>query len=132
MAIGLLNDLGIEAYPLILSTRDHGKIKFDYPFVHFFNYVIILAKVDGKMILSDATEILGLNDRISPRCINDKGLVINKDKVEWIDLECRVLSTVSTFMQMELSDSNIISADLLKQATEYDALNYRDSFADKM
>ena len=33
--IGLLNSIGIESYPLILSTREHGKIKVDYPFSQF-------------------------------------------------------------------------------------------------
>ncbi len=128
--IGLLNSVGIESYPLILSTREHGKIKIDYPFSHFFNYVIVLANVDGKMFLADATEVLCMNDRIPPRCINDKGLIIKKDEVDWIGLDCMFTSGITTYMQMDVKDNNL-TVDLLKMATEYDALYYRNNYTDK-
>lgn len=129
--IGLLNSIGIESYPLILSTRKHGKIKIDYPFSHFFNYVIVLANVDGKMVLADATEILSMNDRIPPRCINDKGLIIRKDKVDWIGLDCMFTSSIKTYVQMDIMDNNI-TVDLLKMGTEYDALFLRNNYTDKI
>jgi hypothetical protein len=129
--IGLLNSVGIESYPVILSTREHGKIKIDYPFSHFFNYVIVLANVDGKMILADATEILSMNNRIPPRSINDKGLIIKKDKVDWIYLNSMFTSDITTFMQMDIKD-NVITVDLVKMGTEYDALFFRNSYTDKI
>lgn len=130
-AVGLLKSLGIEAYPLILSTREHGKIMLDYPFSHFFNYVVVLVKIGGKTILTDATEILALNDRIPPRCINDKGLIISKDNVEWIGLECMFASTVNTFLQMDIKE-NELKVDLVKSGTEYDALYFRNNYTDKI
>jgi hypothetical protein len=129
--IGLLNSVGIESYPLILSSREHGKIIVDYPFSHFFNYVIVLANVEGKIVLADATEILSMNDRIPPRCINDKGLIIQKDKIDWINLDCMFTSGITTFMQMDISQ-NGISVDLQKMGTEYDALFFRNNYTDKI
>jgi hypothetical protein len=35
--IGLLNAAGIEAYPLIISTRENGKVPLEYPYLKFFN-----------------------------------------------------------------------------------------------
>lgn len=130
-AIGLLNKIGIEAYPVILSTRDHGKIKIDYPFVDFFNYVIIYAKIDGKIVLSDMTEILSLNDRIPPRCINDKGLIVKKDNVEWVELACLFTSTITTNIQIGFRENELFCADLQIKATEYDALNFRNDYSDR-
>jgi len=125
--IGLLNSVGIESYPLLLSTRENGKIKMDYPFSHFFNYVIVLATIDGKTILADATEILSMNERIPPRCINDKGLVIKKDQVDWIGLDCMFASSITTYMQMDIKDKNL-EVDILKMGTEYDALFFRNNY----
>jgi transglutaminase-like putative cysteine protease len=130
LTIGLLNSLGIEAYPILLSTRDHGKIKLDYPFINFFNYVVVMAKVEGKTILADATEILGMNDRIPTRCINDKGLIIKKAKAEWIGLECMFSSSITTSILLDIS-ANSISADLSKTGTEYEALTLRTKYTDK-
>jgi len=129
-AIGALNKAGIESYPVIISTREHGKIKYDYPFFHFFNYVLILSKIDGKNVLTDATEILNLNDRIPPRCINDKGLVIrNSDKPEWVGLECLFLSEISSRFELTLSDSSL-NGSISKSYDEYDAFYSRDTYGD--
>lgn len=122
--IGLLNSVGIESHPLIISTRNHGKVYVDYPFSHFFNYVIIAAKVDGKMLLADATEILNMNNRIPTRCINDKGLLVKKDQTEWINLNCSFTSSLSTFMQIKLNEHDM-AVDLYLTGTEYDALDMR-------
>lgn len=130
--IGLLNASGIVAKPVLISTRENGKIKYDYPFTHFFNYVIILANVGGDNILTDATEILSLNDRIPTRCINDKGLIIQKDKIEWIGLECFFPSKIITDTQIKIINNAVINSSITKNATEYDALYYRDNYTDNI
>ncbi len=127
--IGLLKKAGIEAYPVLISTRSHGKIKYDYPFSHFFNYVVILSNIEGQTILSDATEALGLNNRIPTRCINDKGLIINKEKVEWVGLECLFLSEINTLMEMEIGEENVLTSQITQTSTEYDALASRYNYS---
>lgn len=130
--VGLLNASGIKAEPVIISTRDNGKIKYNYPYAHFFNYVIILAQIDGAIVLTDATEILGLNDRIPSRCINDKGLIIQKDKIEWIGLECRFPSQITTHIKTEILSDAVVKSDISKSATEYDALTFRNNYTDNI
>jgi hypothetical protein len=83
---GLLRSAGIDAYPVICSTRDHGKIKSDYPFFHFFNYVVVLATINNKNYLLDASETMLPYNRIPARCINDNGLVVKKDGQDWVKL----------------------------------------------
>jgi len=126
-ALGLLNAAGVKATPVIISTRENGKIKYDYPFNHFFNFVIILADIDGKMVLADATENLSLNNRIPVKCINDKGLIIKKDSINWVSLQTTVPSSKRTIISLNLSDSSQ-SAAIETSATEYDALDYRNDF----
>lgn len=82
----MLGEAGMQAYPVLLSTRDHGKIPTDFPFETFLNYVIVLVRIDGQDILLDATEPLSPFGMLPARCINDKGLLVIKDKVEWIPL----------------------------------------------
>lgn len=130
--IGLLNASGIVAKPVLISTRENGKIKYDYPYTHFFNYVIITANVDGENILTDATEILGLNNRIPSRCINDKGLIIQKDKIDWIGLECNFPSQIATDLKIEISNEAIINSSISKNATEYEASYFRNNYTDNI
>ena len=127
--VGMLNNAGIKAWPVLSSTRDHGKIKYDYPYSRFFNYVLIAADVDGKRILSDATEPYLLNDRIPERCINDKGLIINKDSLKWISLECHFPSEMITDIEIDFTDSTL-NAGITKKATEYDAQHFRNDYTD--
>lgn len=126
LTIGLLNAVEIEAYPLLISTRDHGKILVDYPYSHFFNNVIIFAKPDNFNILSDATELNNSAFRIPPSCINDKGLLVREDEeVAWIGLQSEIPSRISTFIQLKLND-NEMEASVKTSATEYEALELRN------
>jgi len=129
LAIGLLRVTGIEAYPVILSTRTHGKIKFDYPFSHFFNYVIIQANVDGKLILTDATSMLISNERLPIRCINDKGLIIKKGEVKWVSLQCNFPSKTDRYFLID-SIASKARVNVNLKATEYDAYNFTNIFGE--
>ena len=60
-----------------------------------------------------------------------RGLIIKKDEVEWIGLDCMFTSGITTYMQMDIKDNNL-SVDLLKMGTEYDALFFRNSYTDKI
>ncbi|VBB47429.1 conserved hypothetical protein [uncultured Paludibacter sp.] len=123
--VGLLKSVGINANPVIVSTREHGRIKYDYPYMHFFNYVIILADVNGKKVLSDASEIMCLNNRVSERCINNKGLIVQKDKVEWVNTTIPIVSEDNTNMKFIINPDNSIKANITKFSTEYSALDYK-------
>ncbi len=127
--IGLLQKVGIDAYPVILSTRGHGKIRTNYPFSHYFNYVVILAEFDDRVVLSDATEVLNRNDRIPPRCLNDKGLIVKKGDVNWAVLDCQFKSEATTYMQMDIKKNNI-AVDLLKMGTGYEGMFLRKIYGD--
>jgi len=129
LAVGLLNGFGIEAYPVLISTRNHGKIKYDYPYTDFFNYVVILAYIDGEPTLSDATSIMGLNDRIPARCINDKGLIIQEDKVGWLTLEARKPSEIETNIDIAVTDTDQ-NTRVNQLSTEYDAQYFRENYKD--
>lgn len=126
--IGILKEFGIEAYPVILSTRKHGKIKFDYPFSHFFNYTVILVKIDGKTLLCDATEPNCQNNRLPIRCLNEKGLIINKDLIEWVKLDCSFDSKITTVYNHNLSQIQETFTKVQKVFSEYDALYERNEF----
>jgi hypothetical protein len=129
LTIGMLNSVGVNAYPLIISTRDNGKVKSDYPFLSFFNNVIIYADIDGKKILSDATEPLLANDKIPSNYINDDGLIIQKDKLEWLSLQSKVPSKIRNTFNITLTESGL-NADITTYASEYNGLLYRKKFGD--
>lgn len=126
---GMLNAAGIDAYPVILSTRGHGKIKADYPFLHFFNYVVVLANFDNVSVLLDATDPFSNFSEIPPRCINDRGLVIEKNKEEWVSLKSDPVSNILYDIGMHINNSrDSVTQHCKLITTGYEALDYRNRY----
>ncbi|TCN63876.1 DUF3857 domain-containing protein [Acetobacteroides hydrogenigenes] len=127
---GMLNAAGIESYPVLISTRGHGKIKLDYPFQHFFNSVVTLAYIDNQPILLDATDPLCDFGELPVRCINDKGLVVNKKKTEWATPSgASGSSTLHNITIIPMPDKDTTYQRHRIISTGYDAINYRSQFS---
>jgi hypothetical protein len=126
----LLREAGIEAYPVILSTRNHGKIKNEYPFHHFFNYAVVLVKLKDITYLADGSDALAPYNRLPPRCINEKGLIVDKN-FGWVDLETTVNSLNNKTIGLEIDAESLTAAATVSiQSTEYDAYYYKNAFKD--
>lgn len=129
-AIGLLRSVGIKASPVILSTRDHGKILYDYPYAHFFNNVIILAEFNNQRILTDATEPLNPNTVIPAKCINDKGLILQDDKVEWMNLTSSQTSEIEIHINTSIYENIEFKSDVSIKSSLYEAIAYKKNYAE--
>jgi len=128
---GILNSAGVEAYPVLISTRDHGKIKRNYPFQHFFNQVIVAAKIEGQYVLLDATDPLSRPNEIPSWCLNDKGLIVksNKDKYEWVDLKSSVNSDITYTINLFPDFKNdSVNGSFCISSIGYDAIPSRKKF----
>ncbi len=55
LLVNLLRNAGINAYPLLVSTRDNGKINPFYPFIYQFNNVYVVTEVEGNRYILDAS-----------------------------------------------------------------------------
>ena len=90
--IAMLNRAEINAKPVILSTRNHGKIKSSYPFDHFTNYVVAKIYIESPFMADATSSVLAYN-RLPIRCINGIGLVVDEiDNTKWINLKREILS----------------------------------------
>lgn len=129
-AVGLLHAAGIEATPIISSTRGYGSIRVDHPFANAFNYVLVMAKIDGRSVLTDATEPLLLNNRIPTRCFNNKGLAVNSENIQWIALDFKSASYFNTIFRLVPDTSGIMKLEAHYSATEYEGFYYRNLLGD--
>lgn len=60
LLVNLLRQAGLEAYPMLVSERGHGKINKEHPFINQFNNVYAAVFVGNKKYYLDAT------DRLTP------------------------------------------------------------------
>ena len=71
---------------MIISTRDHGKVYQDFPFADFFNDVLIIASVDNKKLILDATDPYCPTNLIPANCCNGKGFIVDEDEEKWTNI----------------------------------------------
>ncbi|HTN09300.1 DUF3857 domain-containing protein [Agriterribacter sp.] len=75
----MMKQQDIEAYPVILSTRDHGYTHEFYPLIDRFNYVICAVNIDDKLYYLDGTSpALGFN-HLPGECYNGHARLIMPD-----------------------------------------------------
>jgi Domain of Unknown Function with PDB structure (DUF3857) len=83
----MLREMDYEANPVILSTRDNGKINQNYALMDKFNYTICRVKVDTtyyNLDISDRHLKMGMLPDI---CLNGDGREVNKAGGQFISLK---------------------------------------------
>ncbi|AKD54452.1 transglutaminase domain-containing protein [Spirosoma radiotolerans] len=86
MLIALLREMDIDANPVILSTRSHGRISELYALLKKFNYVVAHVSVGGKDMLLDATDVYLAPGVLPVHCLNGTGRLVHPTKSRFISL----------------------------------------------
>ena len=112
----------------MLSTRNNGFTP-SYPTEDGFNYIVALAKVDGKSILLDATLKNVLAGTLPRRCLNGKGLILNEKNVEWIDLISTTNQNTITSIDGKMDAFGKIKGKINVVKKGYAAIDLRDDIS---
>ncbi len=87
LMVAMMRRADLDAYPLLISTRDHGIVRPFTPDGGQFNDVICLVKIDGKNKLFDGTNKSLPYNALPERCLNGSGLVVTpKGGAEWVPI----------------------------------------------
>ncbi len=129
MATGFMREAGFDAKAILLSTREHGKILEAYPFREAFNYVVCLVNVDSTLYLMDVTEPLLSFGVVPPHCLVDAGIIVQKDLVEWIDIESKAMSENKYEIELapDLEKDSLVETYKLTSSM-YEALEKRKEY----
>ena len=139
MLIAMLRFAGLDANPVLVSTRDNG-IAF-FPSRTAFNNVIAAVESSGGLILLDATEQYSEPNILPLRDLNWVGRLIRKDGTSAeVDLMPKTLSIEATSMSFVLKNDGSAEGKLRKQFTNHEALGFRkenlatskDSYLEKL
>lgn len=76
----LLKKAGLPVYPMVVSTRDHGKVTRYYPFLYQFNKAVVYADLGSKTYVLDASGKYNIYSETPASLLNSSGLYIDKDK----------------------------------------------------
>src|SRR5690606_38156787 len=83
----MLQEAGLDADPVLVSTREHGKVYKGTPMLNKFNYVIAHVNLGGKSVLLDATDPLLPAGMLPMRSLNGEGRLIKSGTDQWIALK---------------------------------------------
>ncbi|MBB3054796.1 DUF3857 domain-containing protein [Mucilaginibacter gotjawali] len=80
----LLNLAGVKAYPMLVSTRDNGKILSNFTNIYQINKLVSYVPVDStKYYVLDATDKYNVYNEVPFDLLNSYGLYLNKPKNEY-------------------------------------------------
>lgn len=120
LLVTLLKDAGLEAYPVLVSERYHGKVDAAYPFIDQFNTVYANVIADGKnyyLNASDKTAPVGTTPK---QILNTTAFVINKKKGELINISSEDdIFLLSVNMVSTINDAGVLSGEALLRSEGY-------------
>lgn len=76
----LLKQSGVKAYPLLISTRSHGKVNPAYPFLYQFNRTAVYVPIDSAhYYIMDATGKYNVYNQIPDELLNTYAFSLDKE-----------------------------------------------------
>ena len=131
MLASMLEKVKIPVDMVLLSTRDHGFIRHQYPMERQLNYVICLVKIGDKTLFLDATEKYLPMGILPQRCLNGQGLVISKTNHGWIDIGAKTKARTVIHSELALNENGEIRGKLNFTCDGYDAYKLRHDYHQK-
>ncbi|MDI1318136.1 DUF3857 domain-containing protein [Flavobacterium sp.] len=128
LLVAMLRMAGVEANPVLVSTRDNGVALF--PNRTLFNYVIAAVNIDEKTILLDATSKYADLNILPVRDLNTSGRLIKKDGSSAdIDLMPKSNSKEVINIMATISPQGEVSGKIREQYFDYNALVFRERYS---
>jgi hypothetical protein len=128
LLVVLLRELGYDTNPVILSTRENGRVMDNYVLLSKFNYVIAHVDMGGKELLLDATAAQTPAGILPIRCLNGQGRLISKNGTRWVDLQSSYKNAETTIGHFELNADGTGKGDLAITHLGYNNVRERRKF----
>lgn len=118
--INLLQNAGLEVYPLLVSQRSNGLINKDLPFVDQFNTLMAMVRIADKTYYLDATEKYCPPNIIPSSVLNTQALLMKRRGGGIIEIRDESLSfRQNTNITMKLQDDNSFTGKVIVLGYDY-------------
>jgi hypothetical protein len=125
LLVCFLRESGIDAAPVILSTRDNGIIHPAHASLNRINYVVACAMIDGETFLMDATDPYSIINLLPPRCLNGQGRIVDDKSGKWIELNGNKTSRLQKSYELVLNQEGIFTGKNSNKRSDYSGYNFR-------
>ena len=125
--INMLHDAGLEAYPVVLRLRNHGRLPLSHASLKYLStFVVAIQLNETTTAYMDASVEDGYFDVLPPRLLTEMARTIRKGKEgEWVNLLATAKSSETTVVQAALDDKGLISGIRMNNSVGESAANLR-------
>ena len=129
MLTSMLRYAGINANPVLVSTRDNGINIF--PSRTAFNYVIAAVEIENDLILLDATSKNAQPNIMPFRTLNWFGRIIRKDgSSAQVNLMPKTNSKDVISLMVTIDKEGLVEGKIKEQYFDYNAFSFREKYSD--
>jgi len=126
----VLRELGLNANPVLLSTRSNGVPTF--PTRSGLNYVIAVVETNEGNVLLDASEKYSMPNILPLRAINWNGAIVREDKsVDFVNLASLAMATRDYNLSYKIDEEGFVEGMNRAKYNNLMAINYRNSKGNK-
>ncbi len=129
--IALCRRIGLQAEPVMVSTRDHGMIRPGLISLSQFNHVIAAVKIDDRYLLMDATDINCPYNLLPSNSLNGQGRLVTEGEGEWVDLYTQTPKKETYTANLIMDEEFNLSGSLTYKADDYAAVQFRKRYKSK-
>lgn len=125
--IALLRDAGIKADPVMISTRENGKMVPLYPIIDQFNHTLVQAELDGEI------KFIDLSNKFRPigypkvSSLNGMGWLVKETGSQWIELKAPG-GNEAFMMSFDLTEEGDLVGKMTGSYSGYSAVSERRSY----
>lgn len=124
--VNLLKDAGLDAAPILVSTREHGRINVAMPGFTQFNEVLAYVKIGENHYYLDATEKYTPSHLIPQNVMFSEGLIIKKiETFEWgweTLWNPKLLKKKMVVMRADVNEKDEMAGEAHVSSIDYDRL----------
>lgn len=125
MLVGMLRKMKLMANPVLISTRDHGRVVDTNPQLKNFNYVVAMVESGDKWIYLDITDPFLRIGTLPLQCLNGTGLMIAKDAGAWVEIKPNDRFGETKMMTLKLNDEGVCEGKLSTYQMGYSSFSDR-------
>lgn len=128
--INMLKDAGLDAWPIVMSTRTHGKLPLTHASMKYLNTFVVGIVTDGEgLTYFDSSAEDGYLDVLPANLLVNRARLITKEKNDtWINLQEKARGRENTTIDVTLDESGKLKGVQERLLLEESAASLRRSW----
>jgi transglutaminase-like putative cysteine protease len=125
LLVSMLREAGLEAHPVLISTRSHGRVSPAFPLLFQFNDVLAFVEIDGVRYFLDATDPLRPYTLLPEEALAGEGFLVRHPNPIWVAIKPAEQYRHQRFLKAELNADGQLTGTIEASDGGYSALAHR-------